>query len=402
MNILMLTQEYPADDVGKELTPVVHFFTKEWVKHGYNVRAINLPTNFPSLIYALAKPFQRRLESKFNTGIRTYKLSKREYTLDGVPVLRVPLRKMKPHGRFSSSEIERAMGEIVDFLNKTSCKPDVIIGHWTNPCVEVMLGLKKIYNVPTVLCMHDSGFDFRGVYRNEYQEILKGIDVWGWRSYYIKREFEKEFGIQERNFMCFSGVPEKYIQPNVNRTFASVRKFIFVGQLIKYKHPFEYLKALDRSDFNDFVLDIVGHGFEANAIKGYISKNRHLESKVNLCGRIPRDEVSKKMGEADVFCMISDHETFGLVYIEAMAAGCITIASRDAGFDGIIKDGENGFLCEAGNVEELTQILNRINRMEPKELISISRKAIETAIVMTDEKVALNYIQSVEQLIKRV
>ena len=37
--------------------------------------------------------------------------------------------------------------------------------------------------------------------------------------------------------------------------------------------------------------------------------------------------------------MISELETFGLVYIEAMAAGCITIASRNEGFDGIIKDG---------------------------------------------------------------
>ena len=37
--------------------------------------------------------------------------------------------------------------------------------------------------------------------------------------------------------------------------------------------------------------------------------------------------------------MISSSETFGLVYLEAMAAGCITIASRDEGFDGIIKDG---------------------------------------------------------------
>ena len=42
--------------------------------------------------------------------------------------------------------------------------------------------------------------------------------------------------------------------------------------------------------------------------------------------------------------MISQGEAFGLVYLEAMARGCITIASRGEGFDGIIKDGINGFL----------------------------------------------------------
>lgn len=396
----MLTQEYPADDLEKEFTPVVHFFTKEWVKLGHDVRVINLPTNFPGLYYALVKPFRRKMESKLSINLRTYKLSRREYELDNVPVLRLPLRKNKPHGRFPSKEINRAIQETKTFCEVSGFVPEVIIGHWTNPAVEVMLGLKKIYHVPTVLSMHDAGFDFRDIYKNEYEEMFKEIDVWGWRSYYLKRKFEKKFGERPKNFMCFSGVPEKYIRPNSNRTFEHVSKFLFVGLLMKYKHPLEYLKALDKSEFDDFVLDIVGQGDEAIAIRDYISGNKHLVSKVNLCGRIPRDNVSKKMGEADVFCMISDHETFGLVYIEAMAAGCITIAARDAGFDGIIKDGENGFLCEAGNEKELTAILNRIKAMTPAELKAISQKAIETAKDMTDEKVALNYIQSVENLIK--
>ena len=59
----------------------------------------------------------------------------------------------------------------------------------------------------------------------------------------------------------------------------------------------------------------------------------------------------------DVFIMISKNETFGLVYLEAMAVGCITIASRQEGFDGIIKHGYNGFLCEAGNQEELEKLI---------------------------------------------
>ena len=36
-NILLITQEYPADDLEKEFTPVVYFFAKEWVAQGYNV-----------------------------------------------------------------------------------------------------------------------------------------------------------------------------------------------------------------------------------------------------------------------------------------------------------------------------------------------------------------------------
>lgn len=105
------------------------------------------------------------------------------------------------------------------------------------------------------------------------------------------------------------------------------------------------------------------------------------------------------MHQADVFCMISHDETFGLVYIEAMAAGCITIASREDGFDGIIKDGDNGFLCEAGNVEELTSIINKISNLDRSDLKRISENAIKTANEMTDSKVSASYIKDVERLV---
>lgn len=93
--------------------------------------------------------------------------------------------------------------------------------------------------------------------------------------------------------------------------------------------------------------------------------------------------------------MISKAEIFGLVYLEAMAKGCIVIASRNEGIDGIIKDGVNGFLCKAGNVDELSSIISKIKSMSQDELCAISKSAVETAREMTDYKVAERYINSV-------
>ena len=398
-NILLITQEYPADDLEKEFTPVVHFFAKEWVAQGYNVVTLNLPTNFPAPFYWGSKLVRRRLESRLGINIRTYKLSRREYELDGVKVLRYPLRKFKPHGRFPQSELKKGVGKSVVFCEENSFRPDVIIGHWTNPTVDMMLRLKEYYHVPCALVMHDDGFDFRDIYKGELDKIFREIDCWGFRSYPIKRSFEKQFGAQPKSFMSFSGVPDKYINTQTGRVFNQINKFLFVGLLLKRKHPLELVQALDRSEIKDFTLDIVGQGDEANAIKEYISEHAELEAKVKLCDRIPRDEVSVKMQQADVFCMISNAETYGLVYIEAMAAGCITIASRNEGFDGIIVDGENGFLCEAGNVDALTSIINRINKMDKDALSLISSNAIKTAQKMTDSNVALSYIKDVESLL---
>lgn len=399
-NILLVTQEYPAADNEKEFTPVVHFFTREWVKQGYKVIVLNMPTNFPSLLYAVARMARRRLESRAGTNFRTYKLSEVNYDLEGVSVTRIPLRKNKPHGRFSQKEIKKGIDKSIAFCEINRFKPDVIIGHWVNPSAEMLLGLKQYFNVPCALVMHDAGTDFRNIYTKEDLKLFfEGIDCWGFRSLPIKRHFEEVYGKQKKEFVCYSGVPEEYIAKNVKKDFANVRKFIFVGLLIKRKHPFEYLQALHKSEVLDFSLDIIGQGDEATPIKQYVAEHPELKDRVKLWGRIPRDEVSKKMQQSDVFCMISKGETFGLVYIEAMAAGCITIASRDEGFDGIIKDGENGFLCEAGNVVELTSIINKINKMDKAELNRISENAINTAKQMTDFNVAASYIHDVESLL---
>jgi len=78
-----------------------------------------------------------------------------------------------------------------------------------------------------------------------------------------------------------------------------------------------------------------------------------------------------------------------------MSQGCIVIASKGEGFDGIIVDGENGFLCEPGNSNQLASIYRRINSLSKEEKESISINAMKTAACFTDAKVAERYLDSV-------
>ena len=82
-----------------------------------------------------------------------------------------------------------------------------------------------------------------------------------------------------------------------------------------------------------------------------------------------------------------------------MARGCITIASRDEGFDGIIQDDVSGFLCKAGDTDELAEILFRIKEMPQTELQTICNRAIKTAHVLTDENVASNYLYHLQEIV---
>lgn len=102
-----------------------------------------------------------------------------------------------------------------------------------------------------------------------------------------------------------------------------------------------------------------------------------------------------------VGCVCDDikGEIFGLVYLEAMTLGCITIAARHEGIDGIFEDGVNGFLCEAGNAVELATIINKIRQMSPETLMRMPMKAKQTSAMYSDVNVAQRYIKELEKIV---
>ena len=110
---------------------------------------------------------------------------------------------------------------------------------------------------------------------------------------------------------------------------------------------------------------------------------------------MPRQEIIPILDRSDVFILISRGEVFGLVYIEAMSRGCIVIASKGEGMEGVIENGINGFLCEAGNADELAGIIRHIQGLSDDERKRITEAAITTSLKLTDVAVAKDYIETV-------
>ena len=95
------------------------------------------------------------------------------------------------------------------------------------------------------------------------------------------------------------------------------------------------------------------------------------------------------MRDSDIFILPSKNETFGMVYLEALASGCITVCSKNDGIDGIIKDEFNGFLSE--NLEnDINRIINFKNKQE------ILNNAYNTIKKYTDINVAEYYLKNLE------
>ena len=118
-----------------------------------------------------------------------------------------------------------------------------------------------------------------------------------------------------------------------------------------------------------------------------------VKDRVTFHGRLPREQVLELMQQTDVFTMVSRGEAFGLVYLEAMAAGVLTVGSLREGIDGVIVDGENGFLIEAGDAQALSALYARLFAMNPAERLAVAKRAAHTAAAMTDTAVARRYLQ---------
>ena len=402
-NILVLTPLYPAKDLPKENTPVVHYFTRQWVKEGYNVVVIHYPYNFPKLVLNLVKPFLGRIKQYFGMAVlRTTYLKETEYELEGVRVKRIPLKKTKPHGRYSKKEIQLGFDRAVQYLEIIGYVPDVITSHWANPTFDLIPFFKERYGVPACYVDHLAGRDIVNTYKEDAEKLINNIDLIGYRSRYIKNTFEQLYGSQKPSFFCYSGIPEEFLPKQTHkRTFDKVKNFVYVGTLIKRKYPAEILPALcEVFGDDDFTMRYIGRGNEEVEIRNQITKYQ-VEKKVEICGYMPREDVVKNLDQSDVFVMISKNETFGLVYLEAMARGCITIASWREGFDGIIEDGVNGFLCEAGDKNDLARVINRIRQMAVAELNQISENAMVTARKLTDKNVAMQYLNNLQEIVNK-
>lgn len=397
MKVLLLTTIYPLNNNNNQGTYVCHYFAKEWVKLGYDVKVVHIQAVYPHIFYVFAKLFRKQIASL--TGAIVY--DKRDkgdtFEKDGVQVHRYPLYKAKPHGKFNRQALEAMIQVIIANNKSNNYVPDIIAGHFMNPTIEVVSRLKENYNrALTSIVVHDAISQISSVYGNAFEQYELNIDIWGFRSKALKEAFEKEYGKREKFFMCYSGIPESLLCNRCCRPFQSpLSRFIFVGEFIKRKHPISIIKALSTVyEDKHFKMVYVGDGNELNEINAFVKENRLLEN-VLFTGKIRREDITSYLDNSECFIMISQSEAFGLVYLEAMARGCITIASRNEGVDGIIIDGVNGFLCQAGNSVELSQIIRRINYLSATERKIISDNAINTVKELTDTKVAINYVNSV-------
>lgn len=178
------------------------------------------------------------------------------------------------------------------------------------------------------------------------------------------------------------------------------KKIISVGRL-EYQKGFDILIEVWKKiakKYPDWSLDIYGDGELWKELQKKIDEY-NLSNSIFLKGR--EKSIQNKYLESSIYVMTSRYEGFGMVLVEAQAAG-LPIVSFDCpcGPKDIITNGEDGFLCKFGDIYEM---YNRISYLIENEDVRkvMGKKARENSLRFNEEKVMKKWKNLLENLVQK-
>jgi len=119
---------------------------------------------------------------------------------------------------------------------------------------------------------------------------------------------------------------------------------------------------------------------------------------VTFVGQASRDRVLEEMGRSDVLILPSLFEGFGLVILEAMAAGLPVITTQNTGGPDVTGEGEEGFVVPAGNAEALREKMEWFIK-NPEKAKEMGKAAHRKAKEFTWERYGKAYAEIVREVV---
>ena len=395
MKILLITSYFPAFDIDypDPRTKFLYYYSAEWVKQGHEVLVLHSVPRFPYFLSKIIYSVGTRLGIKSTqlTRLRQNRqvVQSASYSFAGIKIIRNHILKCIPHRDFFSFELRRHKAKVLKSFKDAGFQPDIIISDFLTPSAYIASDIKETSGLSFYQILHQSDFDYIKNKDSKLCKVLYQAEGFLFRSYPHSKLFEqKGFSVPHKDYV-FTGVPNDTLLGNSR---CQIKKILFVGSLFSTKNIHIILHAIaDCQNTSRYKLEIIGDGPYEKELKLLVDK-LGLESKVVFEGRLPRDEVFKKMLGADCLVMVSK-ERYGMVYVEAMSQGCIVVAAQKQGIDGVVVNNENGFLVEEGNVQELAKLLDQLALLDSSEVKRISNNAIKTANNMKDGELAKSLLE---------
>ncbi|HYB42982.1 MAG TPA: glycosyltransferase family 4 protein [Candidatus Methylomirabilis sp.] len=184
-------------------------------------------------------------------------------------------------------------------------------------------------------------------------------------SRYCAEVARREYGVAADRIAV---VPEPIDLDGWDRQFARARRraprspaILCVARMYPRKRLGDLLRAaaILRTVMRQVAVRVVGRGPEWEPVSR-LHRELGLEGTVALLGDVSREQLAEEYANADVFCLPSVQEGFGIVFLEAMAAGLPIVACDAAAIPEVVLDGVTGVLTRPGDHAALAAALEAL------------------------------------------
>ena len=260
----------------------------------------------------------------------------RRMDLDGVHVveLSLPLGRLQYRGGYRL--VRGLWGLLYRACVRAHGHPDVVHSHFVGWSAAAALA-KPAHGYPLVVTEHTSGL----MAPNPPRRMLRGISI----AYAAADVLIAVSPALARRIRELTGHDAVYV-PNLvdTGTFAGVHPaprpghLVTVGNLIERKRVDVLLEAvacLAAAGRPELTLTVVGTGPERAALQAR-AQALGIADRVTFTGGLEQRAIAELLASAAAFALASREETFGVVLIEAMAAGVPVVSTRSGGPDGFV------------------------------------------------------------------
>lgn len=265
---------------------------------------------------------------------------------------------------------------------------DVVYVHYIGHSLLPLVIISKFIKKPLVINAHGDDVLSTSVFGLFIQRVVSFVirraDLVVVPSYYFKAIVSQKFSLpNDKIFVSPSGgVDTKLFSPPQIVKPVNMFTIGYVSRVDEGKGWDTLLLAaseLNQRYNGKFKITMIGGGKQVGNLQKLVDR-LGISSLVEYLGPLPQNELPQHYRIFDLFVFPTRLvESLGLVGIEAMACGVPVIGSDIGGLKEYIKNGENGFLFEAGNHLDLASKIENFIHLSDSERNLFRQSAINTS-----------------------
>lgn len=332
----------------------------------------------------------------------------------GVCVLRVPVyfRRALDTANFPSmlAYLPAAAWRSVSLRRERTF--DVINTHFVVPTGPVGQWIADRYRVPNVLSVH--GGDLydpskkmsphnHAWLRGPIRGLLQRADAVIAQSTNTRDNVRQIYGVERAVGLIPLGIarPPRLdrIPPTAFGLPADAFTIITIGRLVARKQTTQLVAAVAASRIPNAHLLVVGSGPDEEPVR-HAAAAHGIADRVHLLGRLDETDKYRALAAADLFASTSQHEGFGLVFLEAMAFGLPIICYDHGGQTDYLATGSNGFVLRLNDAPAFAESIREIAQSADRgrSIGAFNRQRVEEFFI---DRCAERYEAVFEQAIRQ-